>query len=175
MAGKRIHIVGSAGAGKSTLASHLAAQLQCPLVELDELYWRPGWQAAPLEEFRAEVTASLAPDRWVACGNYRIVRDITWGRADTLVWLDYPLPLIFLRLWRRTWARLVTQEELWGGNRESWRGQFWSRDSLFLYVLRTHNQRRREIESTLREPQYAHLEVLRWRQAREVKAWLALG
>ena len=50
-------------------------------------------------------------------GNYRNLRDSTWGRADTVVWLDYPLPLIMGRLLRRTVRRIVTQEELWRGNR----------------------------------------------------------
>lgn len=173
MDAKRIQIVGSAGSGKSTLGATLAACLACPLVEFDHLYWRPGWQPAPPEEFRASVAAALAGERWVACGNYRVVRDLVWGRADTLVWLDYPLPLSLYRLWRRTWRRIVTQEELWGGNRESWRAQFFSRESLLLYAVRTHRRRRREIDAMLAEAAYAHLTVLRFRRPAATAAWLA--
>jgi adenylate kinase family enzyme len=171
---QRIHIVGSAGAGKSTLAARLAERLHCSPVELDELYWQPAWQPTPDAEFRGKVAAALAGGRWVACGNYRSVRHLVWGRADTVVWLDYPLPLILYRLYRRTWRRIVTQEELWGGNRESWRAQFFSRDSLLWYALRTHGRRRREINGMLAEAQYAHLEVLHFRQPQAAAAWLAL-
>ena len=83
---QRINVVGASGAGKSTFGAALAERLQGALVELDELFWRPGWQQAPNDEFRAAVDAALAVDRWVVCGNYnRRVRDIVWGRADTVV------------------------------------------------------------------------------------------
>jgi adenylate kinase family enzyme len=169
---QRISIVGSAGSGKSTLAGVLCARLHSPLVELDELYWRPGWQPTPAEEFQAKVAAALADERWVVCGHYRSVRDLVWGRADTVIWLDYPLPLCFARLLRRTWQRVVTQETLWGGNRESWRTQLLSRESLLLYTLRTHRRRQREIAAQLAGPAYAHLAVLRLRRSQEAAALL---
>ena len=170
---QRINIVGSAGAGKSPLAAALSARLCAPLVELDELYWRPGWQTTPREEFEAKVAAALSGPAWIVCGNYGSVRPLVWGAADTLVWLDYPLPLVFYRLCRRTWRRVVTQEELWGGNRESWRAQLLSRDSLLLYTLRTHRSRRMQIETALAEAQYAHLAVQHFRHPRQAEAWAA--
>jgi adenylate kinase family enzyme len=155
------------------LGAALAARLQCPLIELDELFWRPGWQPAPREEFRAQVAQALAVDRWIVCGNYHgSARDIMWQRADTVVWLDYPLPLTFYRLFRRTWRRLITQEELWGGNRESWRGQFLSRDSLFLYTLRTHRSRALESQAAINSGRYPHLQIRRFRRPIEAQAWL---
>lgn len=169
---RRISIVGAAGAGKSTLGEDLAARLGCPLFELDHLYWRPGWQGTPRAEFREKVAAALAGERWIVCGNYGSVRDLVWGRADTVLWLDYPLPLSFARLVRRTWRRVVTQEELWGGNRESWRGQLLSRESLLLYAVRTHRRRRRELATQLAQPAYAHLAVVRLRSPREARAFL---
>lgn len=170
---QHINIIGSAGAGKSTLGRALAARLDAPLVELDQLYWQPNWQHASDDEFRKGVAAVLAGERWVVCGNYRAVRELVWGRADTVVWLDYPLAVSFPRLWRRTWRRIVSQEELWGGNRESWRKQFFSRDSLLLYAWRTHRRRKREIAAMLAEPAYAHLAVVHLRRPRETERWLA--
>lgn len=169
---QRISIVGSAGSGKSTLAGTLSTRLLSPLIELDALYWRPGWQPTPLAEFHAKVAAALAGERWIVCGNYGNVRDLVWGRADTVIWLDYPLPFIFYRLYCRTWRRIRTQEELWGGNRESWRAQFLSRESLLWYLLRTHRRRQREIAMMLAEARYAHLAVLRFRRVGEVAVWL---
>lgn len=171
---QRINVVGASGSGKSTFGAALAERLGASLVELDELFWRPGWQQAPNDEFRAAVDAALAVDCWVVCGNYNSrVRDIVWGRADTVVWLDYPLPLTFHRLFRRTWRRLISQEELWGGNRESWRGQFLSRDSLFLYTLQTHRRRKIDNETDINSGRYPHLQILRFRHPRAAEAWLA--
>ncbi len=59
-------------------------------------------------------------------------------------------------------------EELWGGNRETWRGTFFSRESLFLWALKTHRPRRARYEERL-----AGYNVVRLRSASETEAWLA--
>jgi adenylate kinase family enzyme len=169
---RRVVVIGSTGAGKSTLARRLAARLGGDFVDIDALNWGPDWTPAPVPALRKRMSAALAGDCWVVAGNYSKVRDIVWGRADTLVWLDYPLPLILWRLLRRTVRRVATQEELWGGNRERFRTQFASRDSLFLWALQTHYRRRREYPDELAKPEYAHLRVLRFRRPREAEQWL---
>lgn len=68
--------------------------------------------------------------------------------------------------------RVAIQEELWDGNRERLRTRFASRDSLFLYALRTHYRRRREYPAALSLLEYAHLRVLRFRFPGEVECWL---
>ena len=65
-------------------------------------------------------------DGWVADGNYSKVRDLVWGSADLLVWLDYALPVIMGRLVSRTLRRLITREVLWNDNRENWRAALFS-------------------------------------------------
>jgi hypothetical protein len=59
-------------------------------------------------------------------------------------------------------------EELWGGNRETWRGAFFSRDSLFLWALKTHGPLRARYEERL-----AKYDVVRLRSPSETEAWLA--
>ena len=87
----RILILGGTGSGKTTLARELAAALQVPHVELDSLYFGPEFSTAPLPLLRERTSAAIAGDRWVTDGNKRAVRDLVWPRADTIVWLDYPL------------------------------------------------------------------------------------
>jgi hypothetical protein len=85
------------------------------------------------------------PDGWVIDGNYESKLGTTViGPADTIVWLDLPLPVKLRRLWRRTIVRIRDDVELWSGNRESWRGAFWGRDSLFRWMLKTHFRHRRD-------------------------------
>ena len=115
MAQRRLVVVGTTGAGKSTLAKRLSETLGLNFVELDALYWEPGWRAASVADFRARVVEATAGDDWVVAGNYRQVRDIIWPLADTVVWLDYSLPLLFARLTRRTLRRAITREVLWNG------------------------------------------------------------
>lgn len=68
--------------------------------------------------------------------------------------------------------RVAIQEELWGGNRERLRTRFASRDSLFLYAVRSH-ARRRVFPAALSEPEYTHPRVLRFRRPGDVARWLA--
>ena len=114
----------------------------------------------------------LGLSRWAVDGNYSVVRDIVWGRADTLVWLDYPFPVVMRQLTRRTLKRGLGRETLWNGNRERLWAQFASRDSIFLWALRTHWKRRREYGMLLADPRYAQLERVRLRSPKEMRAWL---
>jgi len=169
----RIAVHGSTGSGKTTLANALARRLGVPHVELDALHWDPGWSEAPLDVFRDRAAAALPPDgRWIVDGNYRVVREIVWGRADTLLWLDYSFPLVLWRLLRRTLWRGLASVELYNGNRESLWTHLFTRDSLFLWLLKSHWRRRRELPLALAQPEYAHLRVVRFRRPSEAQAWL---
>src|SRR5262245_66425581 len=115
---RRVVVVGTSGAGKTTLARALAVRLGVPHVELDALDHQPGWTPAPTERFRAEVADRLQGDGWVVDGNYARVQDVVWPRADAVVWLDLGRPLVMWRIVGRTLRRVIRGEELWNGNRE---------------------------------------------------------
>ena len=169
---KRIVVIGTTGSGKSTLAARLATILHCPFIELDALFWGPDWTPIPRERFRQQVSAAVTGDAWSVGGNYSVARDLIWARADTLIWLDYPLPFVLWRLGRRTIQRIVTQEPLWGGNVETWRGQFASRDSLFVWAFKTHFRRRREMPALMAQPENAHLSLLHFRTPHAAETWV---
>ncbi|KAF7980344.1 hypothetical protein HWV62_38777 [Athelia sp. TMB] len=105
----KIQIVGNSGTGKSTLGRWLAAELRIPFFALDEIYWRPGWQDTPMDEFRVKVAAVMDahPDGWIIDGDYkRPMKDLVSGAATDIIWLDPPLVLYFPRLVLRTARRL---------------------------------------------------------------------
>ena len=109
-------------------------------------------------------------------GNYggRGARDLVWPRADTVIWLDPPLRVIFARLFERAVRRIRSREELWPdtGNRETFRNQFFSRETLFWWALKTYRRRRRELPVILARPENAHLTVHRFQRLGEAEAWL---
>ena len=170
--GRRILVMGASGNGKTTVARALATRLGVPHVELDALHHGPNWTEPTVDEFRARVASAVADDAWVADGDYSSkLGDLVLERADTVIWLDQPLPLILWRLWRRTSRRIRRREELWSGNRESWRGAFWGRESLFAWTVRSHFRKRRTFPP--RFARHSHLEVVRLRSPREVERYLA--
>jgi adenylate kinase family enzyme len=177
---RRVVVVGTSGAGKTTLARELARRLNVRHVELDAIHWKPNWTSTPSDQMVAEVSAALdAADAeaggWTVCGHYGQVRQVTWGRADTVIFLDYPMRVVFTRVFARTLRRWWRQEELWNGNRERLRDNFFSKESLFLWVINTWRIRRRTTPRLLRDPQFAHLRTYRFRTPRHLERWLNAG
>ena len=173
--GSRIVVVGTSGSGKTTVARELAALVGVTHVELDALNWEADWVGLnehDPQEFRRRVEDGVRGDAWVVDGNYGIVRDLVWPKATAVVWLDYPLWVPLWRMVKRTIPRIVTKEPLWKGNTETFRMQFLSRDSIFLWVIKTHRRRHTTFPVALAQPEHAHLTVLRHRSPRETRAWL---
>jgi energy-coupling factor transporter ATP-binding protein EcfA2 len=172
---ERILILGRTGSGKTTLARELAAALDVPHVELDSLYFGPEFSTAPLPVLRERTSAAIAGDRWVTDGNKRAVRDLVWPRADTIVWLDYPLGISFWRLAKRARRRtsaLKAQAAETGGKTGLPR-QFLAAARGVLTALRSHAGQRREYPRMFAEPANQHLAVVRLRSPRATRQWLA--
>ena len=95
---RRIAILGCSGTGKSTLARHIGARLDLPVVHLDTLFWEPGWVEAETPVFRQRVIQALAANEWVCDGNYMTkTADLRLPQADLILWIDQP---VWLRIWR---------------------------------------------------------------------------
>ncbi len=155
------------------MAHNLAARLSIPHFEMDALHWGPEWTPVPEGVFRERVIAAISQPAWTIDGNYSRVRAWVWERADTVVWLDYPLAVIMSQLIMRTLRRSMHHEELWSGNRESLQKSFFSRDSILLWALQTYPKRRREYPQLLARPEYAHLSFIRLHSQKESARWLA--
>ena len=169
---RRVVVGGSTGSGKSTFARALAKKMGVTLIELDAIRHGPGWTETPDDRFRDLVGARTLADAWVVDGNYSMIREVTWGRADTLVWLDYSLRLVLWRLFRRTNRRIFRREVLWNGNRERFVDAYFSTDSLYIWVFRSFWKRKRNWPVLLAEPPYGRLAVHRFRTPGEAQRWL---
>jgi len=168
---KRVNVKGTSGSGKTTFAQELARRLDLPFVELDALHHGPNWYQPTAEEFGARVreTIDAMPDGWVIDGNYESkLGELVLGPADTIIWLDLPFALKFRRVWRRTMVRIRDDVELWSGNKETWRGAFWSRDSLFWWMVKTHFRHRRQWPGRFA----GDVRLVRLRSAEEAQRWL---
>ena len=170
---ERIVVVGTSCSGKTTLARQLSRVLGSPHVDLDGIHWKPGWQERQVDEVRQMAGEGAAGERWVMDGNYSVVRDIVWGRATTVVWLNYPFRVVLWRCLCRTIRRAITREELFSGNRESFRKSFLSRDSIILWAVTSHRRVRREYRRILDDGDFQHLRAIELRNPAEAEALVA--
>lgn len=102
---QRVVVLGPVGAGKSSLATRLSRRTGLPVVHLDLLFWRAGWELAPRDEALQDLAAAVADNRWILDGNFLADRDGGWDarfdRADTVIFLDLPRSLCLWRVLKR--------------------------------------------------------------------------
>ena len=171
--GQRIVVLGVTGSGKSTLARELSNIYGFNYVELDNLFWKPNWERASDEEFIEKVDQAITQSNtWVVDGNYTRAK-IIWQKADTFIWLDYPIRVNFWRLWKRTWKRFLTQEPMWdAGNKESLWRHFFTTDSLFVWAWKSYPKKKEQYTELFGSPDYAHCCMIHLRSPQETRQWL---
>ncbi|NSW53107.1 MAG: hypothetical protein HPY85_11435 [Anaerolineae bacterium] len=172
---QRIVVIGTTGSGKSTFGRRLAATLGVPFVELDRFLWSPNWQKRDTAEYQRLLGEALAQDGWVMDGNTRENRDRVWGRADTVVWLNYPFLINFSRLFWRTVQRVIKHEEVFEGCVETFHSQFLSSDSLFIWFFRTFWKRRKMYRELFDHPPYPHLHMIEFTKPRKANRFIQLA
>lgn len=106
---RRIHIIGGAGSGKTTLARRLAELIDAPAYDLDAIGYEKGAGAArPLELRLKDVQAIVEQPAWITEGIFLWRTDPLFQAADQIVWLDLPWPVavwrIVLRHLKLSWA-----------------------------------------------------------------------
>ncbi len=159
---QRVNVVGNSGSGKTTLAKALAQSLGVPHLELDSVFHQPGWQPLDRDTFRQRVGDFTAAPGWVVDGNYSAVRDLIWGQADTVIWLDLPRHLVMRQIIGRTLRRMVTGAELWNGNKERWQNLFRldPNESIIMWALTQHGKYRRRYQAAQHDPANAGIDFI---------------
>jgi adenylate kinase family enzyme len=164
---QRIAVIGTSCSGKSTFARQLGEALGIPHVEMDTLYWMPGWKMRPISDFRDRIAEVVARERWILDGNYGRVRDLVLPRATHVVWLNYPFLTVFWRALTRTVRRAITHERVCGDNRESFRASFLHKDGIPWWVVRTHGSRKSRYHELLSGGEFPHLGVIELKNQEE--------
>jgi adenylate kinase family enzyme len=167
---RRIALIGTSGAGKTTLGREIARRLNTVFVEIDAIQHQAHWTKVTVEELRAGIEAQIGGrDRWVIDDTCRReLGDFVSSRLDVILWLDLPLLLKLGRLCRRSWRRVRTREVLWNGNVETWRDVFVGKDSVLIHATLAHFRHRRTFPV---RPDAQ--KIVRLRTPSEVERWLS--
>lgn len=100
---QRVVIIGGSGSGKSTLAARLGTIRNLPVHHLDSLFWRPGWQETPREQFEPALLELYGHPQWIIDGNYTRTMDARLATCDTVIFLDLPTLTCLAGVIRRYW------------------------------------------------------------------------
>lgn len=99
---KKILVIGSSGAGKSTFARRLHRATNLPLIHLDRLYWKPNWvETTDKAEWKRTIETALQGDSWILDGNYSGTLEMRLEKCDTAIFLDLPRTLCVYRILKR--------------------------------------------------------------------------
>ena len=98
---RRVLVIGSGGSGKTTFARRLGQATRLPIIHLDSLYWRSGWQPTPDHEWDRVIAELIAGDEWIMDGNYGRTLPVRLGACDTVIFLDLPRLICLWRIVKR--------------------------------------------------------------------------
>lgn len=98
---KKIILIGSGGAGKSTLAKQLGEILNIEVFHLDKLYWQAGWVEPSEDDWEKKVAELLKKDSWVMDGNFGGTMEMRLKACDTAIFLDLPRTICLYRILKR--------------------------------------------------------------------------
>lgn len=166
---RRVLVAGASGSGKTTLAGRIAEALGIPHVEIDGLFHGPGW--VPRPTFEADVEQFSAGPAWVTEWQYGSVRPLLAERADLLVWLNLPRPVVMRQIVGRTVVRRLRRVELWNGNIEPpLRTVLTDPEHVVRWAWNTHRTNAARVARLAADrPQ---LPVIRLRSRAEVQRWV---
>jgi adenylate kinase family enzyme len=164
---KKILVIGSGGAGKSTFARRLGERLRLEVIHLDAHHWRQGWVEPPKDEWRAVVEELLRRDAWVMDGNYSGTLDARLAACDTVVFLDLPRAVCLWRVLKRlVMYRNRRRPDMAEGCHEQFDLEF------FRWVWGYPDRSRPKVVRLLEEHEAART-VVRLRTSSEVESFLA--
>lgn len=100
---QRILVLGSPGAGKSTLTQKIARKKQLPIIPLDQLFWVDNETTITTEELKTALQPLLAEERWIMDGNFASTLPLRLERTDLIFYLKVPRLKAMYRVIKRYW------------------------------------------------------------------------
>jgi len=144
---QRVMICGAPGSGKSTLARDMGERLNLPVFHMDHIHHLPNWEPRPMDQKHDMAHAVEAKPAWVFEGGMSSTYESRALRADTLVWLDFPIGLRFWRVNKRLfqyWGR--TRPDMAEGCVETLGAHTWE---FYSFMWRTRQSSRAKLSALI--------------------------
>ncbi|WP_312167727.1 AAA family ATPase [Microbacterium sp.] len=171
---ERVLVAGVTGSGKTTLAQRLGSLWNLRHVEIDGLFHGENWTPRP--SFLDDVRAFAVSERWITEWQYtsKGTDEIMTPRAQLVIWLDYPWPVVRMRLLRRTLSRSVLRTEMYNGNVEKplWQLLTTRDPARSILAWQTKTRRFWSTQMPVKRELFPHLTIVRLRHPRETERWL---
>lgn len=87
---KKIIVIGSPGAGKSSFSKKLKNITKLPLYHIDMLYHKKDGTHITKEELEEKLKEIFKTDKWIIDGNYQKTLELRINECDTIFLLDFP-------------------------------------------------------------------------------------
>jgi adenylate kinase family enzyme len=94
----RILVIGPCGAGKSFVSERLGEALNLPVIHLDAEYFLPGWVEPDPVSWERRLADLISRPSWVIDGSHLATLAQRLRRANSVVLLDIPTWVCFLRV-----------------------------------------------------------------------------
>lgn len=131
---------------------------------MDQLNWQPGWVESSKAEIVAKLERIVVTERWLIDGTYGGTLAERLGRADTVIYLDYPIRLCVTRLIKRIWTyRGRTRPDMTEGCPERFDLEF------LIYLMRWNSGPRIRTETRLKGHE---AKIIRLRSPNELRRWM---
>lgn len=164
---KRVLVIGSSGAGKSTFSRRLSEKTKLPVVHLDVLFWKPNWVETDKEQWQKIVGEALEGDSWIMDGNFSGTMPMRFEKCDTVIFLDMPRLLCIYRILKRVVTyRKGSRPDMADGCDEKFDWQF------LKWVWHYPNRSRPKVQKLLAEYQNAK-QIYRLKSTKEVERFLS--
>lgn len=98
----RILVLGSPGAGKTTITDLLSTKLELPVLHIDNIYWKDAWIKYSNKEISDSILLFLQNKKWIIDGNYQnfyLNRRI--NDAELIIFLDFNSIISIYRVIKR--------------------------------------------------------------------------
>ena len=163
---KKIIVIGCSGSGKSTLARKLGEVTQLPVVHLDKLWWKSGWETVTRDEFDILHRVAMTEPAWILDGNFSRTLPERLQNCDTVIYLDFNRVACIMGVLKRVFSNLgKVRPDMGEGCPERFNWEF------LVWVWNFNKNNREKTYQLLRNADHAQIHILKNRK--QVKTFLS--